>query len=257
MSKSATRILASILVGFVAGYAVKSIQSVRQTEAIPENYVDLSHASEEFRKQIEDPDYQRFISNVKITTRKTVTINGENAELAKLNLPPGTPSFPVSPLLAPEASARWPILNDETLQSALDAHKSEWVLINLWASWCAPCVAELPDMDAAFPKYKDISVHLFTINADVTRNDDEDKVTEVFQKRDVKNLMPLRADGPDVRELVEAFGMSMESSSLPSNILYAPGGEPVAFFSGGAAGNKAHWNSPIALQVLTKIIEHN
>ena len=32
------------------------------------------------------------------------------------------------------------------LDAALAAHKGEGVLLNFWAIWCEPCVAELPDL---------------------------------------------------------------------------------------------------------------
>lgn len=30
----------------------------------------------------------------------------------------------------------------------LNGHQGKWVLVNLWATWCAPCLAEMPDLEA-------------------------------------------------------------------------------------------------------------
>ena len=31
---------------------------------------------------------------------------------------------------------------------ALDAYKGKWVLVNYWATWCPPCLEEIPDLNA-------------------------------------------------------------------------------------------------------------
>lgn len=42
----------------------------------------------------------------------------------------------------------------QRLADLLDAHKGNVVLLDLWASWCAPCLAELPASAAAGRRYK-------------------------------------------------------------------------------------------------------
>ncbi len=40
----------------------------------------------------------------------------------------------------------------------LESHQGKWVLVNLWATWCAPCVAEMPDLEALSKSRTDLIV---------------------------------------------------------------------------------------------------
>lgn len=40
----------------------------------------------------------------------------------------------------------------------LESHQGKWVLVNLWATWCGPCVAEMPDLEALSKSRTDLIV---------------------------------------------------------------------------------------------------
>lgn len=40
----------------------------------------------------------------------------------------------------------------------LDAHRGKWVVLNVWATWCAPCIKEMPELDALARERNDVVV---------------------------------------------------------------------------------------------------
>ncbi|MCE7951234.1 MAG: TlpA family protein disulfide reductase [Xanthomonadales bacterium PRO7] len=56
------------------------------------------------------------------------------------------------------AAAPNPQLSVKTLDGStfdLAAHKGKWVIVNYWATWCSPCLKELPDISAFVAAHKD------------------------------------------------------------------------------------------------------
>lgn len=56
--------------------------------------------------------------------------------------------------------------------------KGKVVLVDFWATWCGPCVRELPNVLAAYKKYHDKGFEIVGISLDDTRHDLEKFVTK-------------------------------------------------------------------------------
>ena len=90
------------------------------------------------------------------------------------------------------------------------------VLLNLWATWCAPCIAEMPTLDALAGREGD-RLAVLTVSQDL---EGRDKVEAFFKARGYRHLETWL----DPRmELMTA----LKVSTLPTTILYDAEGREV------------------------------
>lgn len=88
------------------------------------------------------------------------------------------------------------------------------VLLNLWATWCAPCVKEMPLLDALAGEQRD--VYVLTASQDL---DAADKVLTFFEKEKFERIKPwLDREG--------ALGFQF-GGGLPVSVLYDASGKEV------------------------------
>ncbi|MEO6883865.1 MAG: TlpA disulfide reductase family protein [Bacteroidia bacterium] len=64
---------------------------------------------------------------------------------------------------------------------SLSSLRGKIVLIDFWASWCGPCKEELPNVVAAYKKYKDKGFTVFSVSLDKDKKD----WTDAIQKFDL------------------------------------------------------------------------
>lgn len=97
--------------------------------------------------------------------------------IALLSLP-ATPALARGPEVgrpAPEFQAR--LLDGSTFHSA-DAKDHQVVVLNFWATWCAPCRAEMPALEAYYEKHRAEGLAIVAISMDDP--EDEAKVRQVM-----------------------------------------------------------------------------
>jgi thiol-disulfide isomerase/thioredoxin len=114
----------------------------------------------------------------------------------------------------------------------LAAFKGRYVLLNLWATWCSPCVTELPALarlQAALPTAK-----LLVVTVNVGRTSAAD--TAAFLKAHGAGSLPVYLDSNIA--LIRAFG----AVGMPLSVLIDPQGREIARASG-----PADWDDAAAI----------
>jgi thiol-disulfide isomerase/thioredoxin len=148
----------------------------------------------------------------------------------------------VAGVLVPEKSGVLPALSFKGPDGAalsLENFRGKTVLVNLWATWCAPCRKEMPALDKLQAELGGADFEVVTINID-QRNLERPKtfLTEIgvnklayYHDASAKVFTELKAAD-------RAFGM-------PTTLLIDPKGCELGFLSG-----PAEWASEDALKLL-------
>jgi len=113
--------------------------------------------------------------------------------------------------------------------------KGKTIIINFWATWCPPCVAEMPSFQKLFDDYGDQVVFLFVAN------DESDRVVSFIDDKNYK--LPVYFQETQVPD-------EMNSNSLPTTYIVDASGHIVASKVGAA-----DWNSAKVRKLLDRLIE--
>lgn len=65
---------------------------------------------------------------------------------------------------APAPDFAYPTLDGDTI--ALSDLRGEVVLLNIWATWCPPCVREMPSMQRLYETYGDQGLRIVAVSVD-------------------------------------------------------------------------------------------
>lgn len=129
----------------------------------------------------------------------------------------------------------WQLKGINTENLNLKEANDKVVFVSFWATWCPPCIAEMPSMKLLFDDYKDKVTFLFVTN------EDWNKVSKFYTKNSY--------DFPTYNQVTSA-PKELESSSIPATFILSKEKKIVVDKRGAA-----NWNSKATRQLLDKLIQ--
>ena len=100
---------------------------------------------------------------------------------------------------------------------SLAQYKGKWVLVNFWATWCPPCLEEIPDLNALHENKKNNLVVL-----GIAMDYSDPKTVLEFADQMMVSYPVILGD----RKIAAQIGTI---SGLPTTYLYDPSGKMVAY----------------------------
>jgi thiol-disulfide isomerase/thioredoxin len=114
-------------------------------------------------------------------------------------------------------------INAEGIKALLKNNSDRLRLVNLWATWCGPCVAEFSDLVTMNHMYRDRGLEFVTISADDPVN--KDKALKFLQRKQASGSNYIYT-GDDKYKMIEAVDPKWDGA-LPYTLLVEPGGKIV------------------------------
>jgi thiol-disulfide isomerase/thioredoxin len=105
-------------------------------------------------------------------------------------------------------------------EQRLQDYRGKWVLVNFWATWCPPCLEEIPDLMALHEAHKKSDLVVIGVALDSTK----ESVVEFVAKKKIG--YPIVFGDYDLAEQVG------EVEALPTSYLYDPTGKLVSYQQG-------------------------
>ncbi len=116
----------------------------------------------------------------------------------------------------------------------------EYLLVNFWASWCAPCVTELPSLDKLQKKFKGKGLTVIAISLDQGRSHEE--IKQYLYNRNIGNFAGYFDHDSDVQNNIAMRG-------IPTTYLLDLKGHVLHVFEG-----DANWGSSESLSFFQTLL---
>tara|TARA_R110002111_G_scaffold185492_1_gene251522 strand:- start:10073 stop:10615 length:543 start_codon:yes stop_codon:yes gene_type:complete len=112
---------------------------------------------------------------------------------------------------------RLEVYDYDGLEPLINVKDNKVHVVNFWATWCAPCVKEMPYFEKINENYKDKGVEVLLVSLDFPRNYDS-KLKPFIKKHNLKSKI-VAFDDTDQNRWISAINKDW-SGALPATIIY-------------------------------------
>ena len=178
----------------------------------------------------------------------------QESQTEHLKQPRSTPRATASAVAEFEQSPQAPGFTLSSLGGAKQSLKDfqgKFVLLNFWATWCAPCIAEMPALERIHQTFKDQGLMVVSVNVDT-----EAALAQVRQMVEKKGIsFPVLLD--PTMQVTERYGLS----GFPESFFLGPAGRRLSFYdpekkirSARIVGDRP-WDSPVFIDAIRQLLK--
>ncbi|MBI5047890.1 MAG: TlpA family protein disulfide reductase [Deltaproteobacteria bacterium] len=122
---------------------------------------------------------------------------------------------------------------------SLKDFKGKVIFLNFWATWCTPCVIEMPSMEVLHKRYKDKGLVVLAVNSE----EGVKKVSSFIKKKSYTFPVLLDSDGSVINNSYRAMG-------FPTTYLIDRSGMVI-----GKAEGAREWDSLESFKLIEEILK--
>ena len=134
-----------------------------------------------------------------------------------------------SPALPAAAASPTELVTPAELRVVLDREQGHIVVLNLWGTWCTPCLKEIPDLVALEQEFADAGVVLIGLGMD--EPDTLGGMVEPFRQKHFPGFRTYLRDAPDMDSVVSVVDPAW-NELLPTTYLIGRDGKVVKRIQG-------------------------
>lgn len=149
-------------------------------------------------------------------------------------------SAPAHAALTAQEIAAFTFTDESGGKRSLADHPAKLIALNLWATWCAPCVEEMPSLSKLQADMGSLGLQVITVSLDGNMK----KVNDFYGSHGISNLPAYLDQG------MKIFG-AVKTEGLPVTVLIK-NGEEVKRYSG-----FVDWDGEAARGELKKLLEQD
>jgi len=102
------------------------------------------------------------------------------------------------------------------LQKILSYEGDKILVLNFWATWCAPCVKELPYLEQIYQNYKDKNVEVVLVSLDFAA--DVEKAKKLLAKKNIQIPATFLLDETDYDAWIDRIEPSWQGA-IPATLV--------------------------------------